>query len=230
MKKKICKLSLLALSAIALVSCRNNDREDITTEEAFSITNHIIAGTTVSSKGSKNKSVYIIKFLENNKAVFMNSTSDLAGEYQLTKDSLIVTITDPSNYRVAKFSINDKKELTSAYYKALKLEYKDVTGVLIKKESTNQFAKKLFKGDEYKWGNLNNKDFHYKFNDEGTKYGSGTDLSSINIDKEITENIGNTAFRYKNGNISEIGFVNGDSLTVFKHHGLYHFGTYKLVK
>lgn len=230
MKKKISKVSLFALSAAALMSCRNNDNESSGSEEAFNITNHIIAGTTASTKGSKNKSVFIIKLLENNRAVFMNSSSDLAGEYQLTKDSLIVTITDPSNYRVAKFAINEKKELTSAYYKALKLEYKDVTGVLIKKESSNQLAKKLFKGDEYKWGNLNNKDFHYKFNDEGTQYGSGTDASTILTDKEITENIGNTAFRYRSRNISEIGFVSGDSLTVFKQQGLYHFGTYKLVK
>lgn len=230
MKNKLKGLCFVALSLALLSSCRNEDTENKVKPETFDITNYFVAGTIAASKGSMNKSVYLIKLLENNKAVFMNSTSDLAGEYQLTKDSLIVTITDPSNYRVSKFAINEKKQLTSAYYKALKKEYPEVTGVLLKKESNSQLAQRNFIGDEYKWGSLNNKDYYYKFDNEGTAYGSGTDLAKIATDKKIVENIGNRAFRYRHGNTSEMGFVSGDSLTVFKLQGLYYFGTYKLVK
>ncbi|TJZ53731.1 DUF4625 domain-containing protein [Sphingobacterium olei] len=200
---------------------------ELTLEKAFDITEHFVAGTLSPASGSYN-SVYFIRLLEDNKAVFMGSGNDLVGEYELTSDSLLVTISDPNNYRTARFAINEKHELTSAYYRALSMVYK-TTGVLLAINEQNQFAGKTFRGEEFKMGPASNKaDWYYKFNATGSHYGAAETAAAAEPINAF-ENINNSAFKFKNSaGGTELGFVSGDSLTVFRSQGLFYFGTYKL--
>jgi hypothetical protein len=217
--------SLLVLIAtlFALSGCK---KDKTTTEQPFVATEYFIAGTITPKSGSY-ASVYFIKIMENNKAVFMGSGNDFTGDYTLTKDSLIVTISDPNNYRIAKFAINDQHQLTQAYYRALTTEY-NATGELIKIEDTNQLAGKSFKGEEFKMGSVSfRKDLIYKFGATGTTYGSSLDASAINDKANTYELINNSAFKYKSGSNVELGFVANKKLTVFRLSGLYYYGKYE---
>lgn len=217
-------LILLTICALALVSCKK-DKASVEQEKPFVVTDFFIAGTTTPKSGSYS-SVYFIKLLENNKATFMGSGNDFSGDYKLTKDSLIVTISDPNNYRIAKYAINDKHQFTSAYYRALTTEY-TATGELIKIEATNQLAGKTFKGEEFKMGPTSfRKDLIYKFGAAGTTYGSGLDIATIDDRLNTYELINNSAFKFKNGTNVELGFVANKKLTAFRSSGLFYYGKY----
>ena len=218
------KISLLALAAgITISSCAIDS--DILPKEPFVITDYYVAGTLTPASNSYT-SVYLIKLLENNKAVFMSSGSDFTGDYTLTEDSLVVIVSDPNNYREARFAINKDHELTSARYKALTTEYK-TTGSLLKIGDKNLLAGKTFKGEEFKMGPSSFKsNWFYKFNETGYSYGKGEDAAAISTEYEATI-INNSAFKFKNSSFTEIGFVQGDSLTIFRSQGLYYFGKYK---
>ncbi|GET45102.1 hypothetical protein [Capnocytophaga felis] len=224
--KNIFRLGFLTLVLSIMAACTKEEtkkeelpKPDLTKE--FDITEYFIAGTL----GSKNKSVYLIKFLEKGKAVFLNSSQEFIGNYTMTKDTLTFEVKNEANYRIAKFALNDKKQVTSAYYRALKMEY-PATASLLSVPQENQLAGKVFKGEEYKFGEPFRPVFHYKFDEKGTHYGSGVDANAITPDRNI-ELINNCAFRFKDTGISEIGYLAGDTLTVFKVQGLYYFGQYK---
>jgi len=215
---------LLVALTVALFAFSGCKKEKITAESPFVATEHFIGGTITPKNGSYT-SVFLIKLLADNKAVFMSSGKDFAGDYVLSKDSLIVTVSDPNNYRVAKFAINQKHELTSAYYKALTLEY-NATGELITIGDKNQLAGKRFKGEEFKMGGTSyRKDLVYKFAASGTTFGA--DVEANADDKANTyELINNNAFRFKDGARVEFGFASNKKLTVFRLSGLYYYGKY----
>jgi len=215
-------LSFFLLS-FAFASCNDDDATPEPTP--FVLTDHYVAGT-LTPKSNTYSSVYLISFLQNNKAVFIGSGNNLTGDYRLTKDSLIVEISDPNNYRIARFGINENHELTSAYYRALTMEY-GATGTLVPIAATNQLAGKTFKGEEMKMGPTSfRKDLLYRFNVAGTSYGSGVDPATINPDANSFELINNSTFKYKQGSTTELGFVVDQKLTVFRQSGLFYFGTY----
>ncbi|TDH26962.1 hypothetical protein EXU57_09160 [Segetibacter sp. 3557_3] len=224
MKNTFAKSMLFtAIIMTSLAACKKDNTGPA--EKPFVVTDHYVAGTITPANNAYN-SVYMISLLENNKAVFISSGNNFTGDYTLTKDSLIVIISDPANYRVAKFAINEKHELTSAYYRALTTEYK-ATGKLLEIEATNQLAGKTFKGEEFKMGPVSfKKDLVYKFSSTGTTYGSGTDPQTINDQSNAFELINNSAFKFKSGSNVEMGFYTNNQLTVFRLSGLYYFGTY----
>lgn len=223
MTRPAYKLPLLFSCLAALAGCKD---DDVAPEAApFVLTDHYVAGT-LTPKSNTYSSVYLISLLANNKAVYIGSGNNLTGDYTLTKDSLIFKVSDPNNYRVARFGINEKHELTSAYYKALTMEY-GATGALLPIAATNQLAGKTFKGEEMKIGPASSrKDLIYRFNAAGTSYGSGVDPAAINADANTFELINNSAFKYKQGTTTELGFVADKKLTAFRLSGLYYYGTY----
>jgi hypothetical protein len=217
-------LFCFALSIFVMSSCKKN-AEPIDEGTPFELTDNYIAGTITPKSGSYS-SVYFIKLLQGNKGVFISSGNDFTGDYTLSKDSLIFTVSDPNNYRIVKFAINSDHKLTSAYYRALTTEYA-ATGQLLKIESSNQLAGKSFKGEEFKLGALSNKkDLVYRFNTTGTSYGQGVDASAIDVSANSFELINNSAFKYKSGSTVELGFIANKTLTVFRLSGLYYYGSY----
>ena len=225
MNNQFKKLALLVALAVGVVSSCKKDDSSHQAEKPFVISEYYIAGTITPKSGSYT-SVYLIKLLEDNKAVFVGTGNDLRGEYSLTKDSLIVTIPDPNNYRTARFAINSEHQLTSSYYRALTTEYGS-TGNLLKIEENNQLAGKVFKGEEFKMGPVSfRKDLNYKFNGSGLTLGSGIDLNAIDDEGITYELINNSAFKYKSGSTTEIGFLSNNQLTVFRSSGLFYYGRY----
>jgi len=219
-------LTMVGLVAIGLAGCKKNSDEILGESPAkFDATTHFIAGTITPKNGSY-KSVYFIKLLDGNKAVFMSSGNDFSGDYSLTKDSLIVTISDPNNYRIAKYAINAQNQLTSAYYRALTTEYM-ASGQLLKIETQNQLAGMTFKGEEFKLGALSNrKDLTYKFSPNSLSYGSGLDARAITVSSNTYESINGVAFKYKNGTNVELGFIADKKLTLFRSSGLFYYGEF----
>lgn len=218
--------NLLAVATLIMVtvmpSCDHNDH--ISVEKPFDIKQFFVAGTTTPPSGSY-RSVYLIKFLEENKAVIISSGPDFTADYSLTKDSLTVTVSDPQNYRTYRYSVDGKHNITSAYYKALTMEYK-TTGSMIPISANNLLAGKTFKGEEFKMGPVSfRKDLYYKFSSDGKSFGTGLDLGMIDEKAFPYDLINGAAFKSKSGNTTQIGFFT-DSLTVFRSSGLYYFGNY----
>ncbi|MBZ4192474.1 hypothetical protein [Niabella beijingensis] len=224
--KSFIKLPYIITAGLLALGGCSKEKIKQEQEKPFTITEYFVAGT-ISPSGNSYKSIYLIQLLENNKAVFISSGKDFTGNYTLTDDSLVVIVSDPDNYREARFAVNSKHQLTAAQYKALAMEY-NTTGTLLKIESTNQFAGKTFGGREYRMGPAVNKEhWYYKFDATGTKYGSGENTSFITPATAI-EIINNSAFKFKKEATTELGFISGDSLTVFRYSGLYYFGNYKM--
>lgn len=220
---KTLKLGISFFLLFAFASC--NDDEVAPEIIPFVLTDHYVAGTLTPQNNAYN-SVYLISFLADNKAVFIGSGNNLPGEYRLTKDSLIFEVSDPNNYRIARFALNENHEITSAYYRALTMEY-GATGSLLAIGTTNQLAGKTFKGEEMKMGPTSFRpNLVYQFNAAGTSYGSGVDPATINADANSFELINNSAFKYRQGSTTELGFVKDEKLTVFRQSGLFYFGTY----
>jgi hypothetical protein len=223
--KNTIALAMLILTSLSFTSCKKDSQDSREVVIPFEPTSHFIAGTITPKNGSY-KSVFFIKLLEANKAVFVSSGNDFSGDYNLTKDSLIVTVSDPNNYRIAKFAINSDHQLTSAYYRALTTEY-GATGQLLKIETTNQLLGKTFKGEEFKLGAVSNrKDFIYKFGPSALTYGSGLDAAAINSATNTYELINGSAFKYKSGTTVELGFIANKKLTVFRSSGLFYYGDF----
>ena len=224
--EKRTTLIIAFITALGLASCKKNSDDALGESPAkFDVTTQFIAGTITPKNGSY-KSVYLIKLLEGNKAVFMSSGNDFSGDYILTKDSLIVTISDPNNYRIAKYAINAQNQLTSAYYRALTTEY-TASGQLLKIESQNQLTGKTFKGEEFKLGAVSNrKDLIYKFSPGSLSYGSGLDAGVINVSSNTYELINGVAFKSKNGTNVELGFIADKKLTLFRSSGLFYYGEF----
>ncbi|WP_264845592.1 hypothetical protein [Capnocytophaga catalasegens] len=215
---------ILVLSIFISCSKETTPEEKITQPEIkkeFDIKEHFIAGVL----GDKNKSVYLIKFLEKEKAIFMNSTQEFIGKYKFTDKTLEFEVDDPNNYRIAQFTFDENYNVISSYYRALQMEYPSKS-VLLSIPDKNLLAGKTFVGKEYKFGAEDKPILHYKFDETGTKYGSAVDLNTLTTNRKI-ELINNCAFRFKDKGISEIGFINKDVLTVFRVQGLYYFGEYK---
>ena len=223
-------LLILCMTTIALLSCQKEDGPELTKEQEvpFEITNHFIAGTTTAQSGTKYTSVFFIQFLEDNKALFINSSStNLVGTYSLTEDELVFEVTG-GNARIAKFTLDENKNVTSAYYKALEKEY-DATGELLKISETNELAGKTFKGEEFKMGGDSYQTgLIYSFNKAATStYGSGTDATTIDKAANNYTLIGGAGFKGVNGNKTELGFVSKGKLTVFRSQGLFYYGKYE---
>lgn len=220
------KLSLfIVATALALGGCKK-EKAASEPEKPFEITEHFLAGT-IAQPNKASTSVYLIKLLENNKAIQIGSgSSDFSGEYTLTKDSLIFIANIPGNYRELRCAISAKHEITGAKYKgSTSMDY-HTTAALIKIEQQNQLMGKTFKGEEYRFGPVVDKPvWYYKFDATGNAYGSGIEVPTAT--PYTPEIINNSAFKFKASNYTEIGFVNVDSLTVYRSESLPRFGAYK---
>lgn len=203
---------------------KDHSHEENEPEKPFVITEHYIAGTLTQKTGSKYSSVFFIQLLKDSQALFINSSANnLSGTYTLTDTELIFEVTG-GNARIAKFTLDKNKKVTSAYYKALTMEY-EATGELLPIKTTNELSGKTFKGDEYKMGETVNKTgLNYSFG--ATAYGSGTDLASIDKNTNTYTLIGGSGFKYINGSNVELGFLSNKKLTVFRVSGLYYYGKY----
>jgi hypothetical protein len=219
-------LFTIALLFVMLQSCSKDDGGSGNTETKFSYTNYYVAGTITQKTGTKYNSTYMITFQNDSSATFIGASSIFNGKYKVEKDTLIFEVPDPNNYRIAKFGINSNHELTSSYYRALTLEYNS-TGKLIKNPESNQFAGKIFKGDQYKMGEvLNAAGFTYKFNSTGTAFGFGPDGATIDNSANTFAMYNNAAFRYENGGIKEFGVLIDGKLVTLKVSGLFYYGTF----
>jgi len=224
--KLLKKLSLLLLiGTVAFNGCKK--KNEPAPSEPFVITKHIIAGTLTPKTGSKYSSVFFIQFLEGNKALFINSSStNLTGDYTITDNEIVFEVTG-GNARIARFTLDANKKITSAYYKALTME-SDATGELLPVQETNQLAGKTFKGEEFKMGAVSNRNgVIYSFNKVGTtSYGSGTDIAIIDNSVNNYTLIGGSGFKHVNGSTVELGFISNKKLAVFRSSGLFYYGTY----
>ncbi|MCF3108099.1 hypothetical protein LL912_04860 [Niabella sp. CC-SYL272] len=223
------KLFIFIISAaiIAISGCKKND---ITPQpdKPFVITDHFVAGTNTQKTGSRYTSVYFIQFLENNKALFIaSSASNLEGTYTLTDSTLLFEVTG-GNARTAKFTLDKHKKITSAYYTGNgPVEY-EATAELLPITATNELAGKTFKGEEFKMGEVSNRQgLIYNFNRAGTTtYGSGTDAAAMDNTATNYTLIGGSGFKSVNGSTTELGFISNKKLTVFRLSGLYYYGKY----
>jgi hypothetical protein len=216
----------LTACIIAFSSCKKDNEAEPEPARPFVITDHYVAGTLTQKSGTKYTSVFFIQLLEDNKALFINSSSNnLVGTYTLTETELVFEVTG-GNARIARFTLDKDKKITSAYYKALTTEY-DATGELLPVKETNELAGKTFKGDEFKIGEVSNRaGLVYSFNKAGTTtYGSGTAAPIDNTTNSYTL-IGGCGFKYVSGSNVELGFVSNKKLTVFRSSGLYYYGKY----
>lgn len=226
--KNLKKLSLFILGfSLVLGSCKKKNAIPEPELEKFKITNYFVAGTTTQTSGSKYTSVFFIQFLEDNKALFINSSAtNLVGTYTLTDTELTFEVTG-GNARIAKFTLDKDKKITSAYYKALTTEYA-ATGELLPVKETNDLAGKSFKGEEFKMGEVSNRTgVIYSFSKAGTTtYGSGIDAATIDNAATSYTLISGSGFKSVNGSTTELGFVSNKKLTLFKSSGLYYYGKY----
>ncbi len=226
---KLLTTTIMA-SAILFASCSKND--DTTPvpepEKPFDITEHFVAGTLTQATGSKYTSVFFIQFLEDNKALMINtSANNLSGTYTMTEDSLIFEV-EGGNARTARFAIDENKKITGAYYTAFTSLQYNATGEILTSSEENALAGKSFKGEEFKMGDVsNNPGFIYSFNNTATQYGSGTIADTINNTRMNYTLIGGSAFKAINGSVTELGFLSNKTLTVFKASGLYYYGKYE---
>lgn len=215
-------------AAVTLTSCNRGDDNDTSDPvKPFDITEHFVAGTITQKTGSKYSSVFFIQFLEDNRALFINSgANNLVGNYKLTQDSLIFKV-EGGNARTAKFALDKDHKITSSYYTAhTSLQY-DTKGELLASVSGNDLAGKTFKGEEFKMGDVSNRQVIYSFNKTGaTTYGSGTDAAAIDNTAGNYTLIGGKGFKAINGSTTELGYLSGKTLTVFKVSGLYYYGKY----
>jgi hypothetical protein len=225
--KTVKSLSLILIACIvAFSSCKKNEAEP-EPAKPFVITDHFVAGTLSQKSGTKYTSVFFIQLLEGNKALFINSSStNLVGTYTLTETELVFEVTG-GNARIARFTLDKGKKITSAYYKALTTEY-DATGELLPVKETNELAGKTYKGEEFKMGEISNRPgLIYSFNKAGTTtYGSGVDAAAIDNAANSYTLIGGSGFKYLNGSNVELGFVSNKKLTVFRSGGLFYYGKY----
>lgn len=223
---KFLKNSLLLIFFLGLTSCSKEEKPTVNTENQTSLDlkDYFLVGTI----GSSN-SVYMIKFLDQGKAIFYNSSSNLVGQYSLEKDLLTFEVKDEANYRLIKCFLDKENQVRFTYYQALKMPYLS-DGKLLKIADENQFAGKTFSGTEYRMGtNVQAEKWFYKFDDKGEHYGVGEVSSDITPDREI-EFLNNSVFRYKASGITEMGYIDNQTLKVSSVRGLYFSGTYDLVK
>ncbi|WP_129713920.1 hypothetical protein [Pedobacter sp. SYP-B3415] len=223
------KLFTIILAAFTLLagSCKKDEQNIPDEPEPFVITDHFVAGTLTQKSGTRYTSVFFIRLLEDNKALFINSSAtNLTGTYTLSETELTFEVTG-GNARIARFTLDKDKKITSAYYKALNTEY-DATGEMLPVGETNQLAGKSFRGEEFKMGGVSNKPVMiYSFNNGATNsYGSGFDTNGIDNTLNTYTLIGGAGFKYVSGNNVELGFVSGKRLTVFRSAGLYYYGKY----
>lgn len=226
--KTIKTLSLILTACLfAFSSCKKENDSEPEPAKPFVITDNFLAGTLRQKSGTKYTSVFFIQFLEGNKALFINSSStNLVGTYTLSETELVFEVTG-GNARIARFTLDKDKKITSAYYKALTTEY-DATGELLPVKETNELAGKNFKGEEFKMGEISNRPgLTYSFNKTGTTtYGSGIDAAAIDNTTNNYTLIGGSGFKYVNGSMVELGFVSNNKLTVFRSSGLFYYGKY----
>jgi hypothetical protein len=207
--KSIKTLSLILTACLlAFSSCKKKNDAEPKPDKPFVITNHFVAGTLSQKSGTKYTSVFFIQLLEDNKALFINTSStNLVGTYTLSETELVFEVTG-GNARIARFTLDKNKKITSAYYKALTTEY-DATGELLPVNETNELAGKNFKGEEFKMGEISNRPgLTYSFNKAGTTtFGSGIDAAAIDNTTNNYTLIGGSGFKYVNGSTVELGFV-----------------------
>jgi heat shock protein HslJ len=218
---------IVAVLAVSFAGCKKSNEPAPAPAKPFVITDHFVAGTLTQKSGTKYTSVFFIQLLEDNKALFINSSStNLVGTYTLSETELVFEVTG-GNARIAKFTLDKDKKITSAYYKALITEY-DATGELLTVKETNELAGKKFRGEEFKMGEVSNRPgLVYSFNKAGTTtYGSGIDGTTIDNADNNYALIGGNGFKYVNGSTVELGFVSNRKLTVFRSSGLFYYGKY----
>jgi len=199
---------------------------EVLLEKAFNVIDYFVAGTLTQQSGSKYTSVFFIQFLEDGKALFINSAANnLVGTYTVSNDELVFEV-EGGNARIAKFTLDANKKITSAYYKALTTEY-DATGEFLPITDANQLAGKTFKGEEFKMGGESYREgLIYSFNATTPTYGSGTDQASIDNTVSTYIAIGGSGFKFTSTAKTELGFVSGNKLTVFRSEGLFYYGKY----
>ena len=101
MRNTINNIFFILATSIFIGCSKDKPVEEIVlqqeTKKEFDIKERFIAGVL----GDKNKSVFLIKFLEKEKAIFMNSSQEFIGKYKLTDKILEFEVDDVSNYRIA---------------------------------------------------------------------------------------------------------------------------------
>lgn len=226
MKKKL-KLLTIGMGVIlaGLISCDRNNTIEI--EKPFDVQNYVMAGTREPLKGSFYRSVYFIQFLQNNRAAITDNRQITLADYVATKDSIIVSCITKGDSLVYKYSLDARKQISSAFYKSYTMESK-ATATLFPLNDGNSLAGKVFKGEEFVMGNKSfRKDLYYKFSADGKSFGTGNDITAIDDKMYPYELINAIGFKSKVGNTTQTGFLT-DSLTVFRTvtNGLYYFGNY----
>lgn len=228
---KLFKKLLLAALTISMVfiACKKESAVEPEPVKPFDIKEHFVAGTLKSTTGTS-ISVFFIQFLENNKAMLINTNANnLVGPYTLTDDSLILTV-GGGNAFTARFALDKDRKITFADYDPVSgtVVY-ETTAMLLSATDTNELAGKTFKGDE-KGGNppygIPRAGVIYNFNADTTAFGSGTDALTINNKAIGYTSIGGRGFKYLSGSNAELGFVYDKKLTVFRSSGLSYYGVY----
>lgn len=224
MKKHIYVLAWLFMVMLTFIACQDDKNEMsnvIENKQTIELTNYFIGGTL----GGSSKSVFVVQFLENNKALFIDSSTKYSGRYRLEDKLLTIEVNDPRQYRIMRFLLDDNQQIKFSYYQALDNAYL-TQAALIKVADTNQLAGKRFVGSEYRMGRVNIAEYQYRFDENGVLYGADSANENIVPDKRI-ELINPSVFRYIDGRFSILGFTAGDSLTVFKNDFMNYFGVFK---
>lgn len=233
MLSKINKFIAITVVSICFTACfmEKDMGEDLNPVKntTFNLENHFVAGT-LGTGSSKN--VIIVRFLDNEKAVFSQNYVDLVAKYTFSdKKHLIVEVKDDANYRILKFDLNDENEIIFGYYQAL-TQVSPIDASLVKIADENQFANATFKGSEIVYvgySKIERPTWYYKFDEKAQKFGFGSDISTISTENKF-EFINNSAFKYyENSANSTIGFINADGVLTIsgRNPSVSFLGTYK---
>lgn len=224
------KITFLCLSLFFLLatSCTKKEDNELKayedTADEIEITDYFAAGIIGESDG-----VYLVQFLEKNKAVFYNNQDVLRGSYKI-ENNILTAVFNVSGYeRKIHFHWNADKQIRFSYY-----EEQDTpifaTGKLIKISETNQFTGKTFQGQEFRQSRkLLKEKYFYKFNDDGKTFGVGETSEGITFDRNY-QLLNSSVYRYVKGRVYEIGFVDGETLHIYGTRPAIYSGTYNQVK
>jgi len=216
-------LSLIALmGAFAFSGCENDKKYQPEPEKPFDITEHFVAGTIGNSSYA---SVFFIQFLEDGRALFIDSSpSNIAGNYTMTDTEIAFDATG-ANERHAKFTLDEDKKITAATYSAAGPAKYQAAGNLLPVSEANQLAGKAFEGEGANFLGQKSKKI-YDFNAKTTTYGVGADAAEIDNTANNYILIGGSGFKYVNGSTVEIGFLLDRKLTTFLGSGLFYSGVH----
>jgi len=223
--KSLQKTALIALAGLSMFSGCGKDKENDPApepEKPFDITEHFVAGTIGNSSYA---GVFFIQFLEDDRALFIDSSpSNIAGNYTLTDTELVFEATG-ANERLAKFALDENKKITSATYSGAGPAKYQAVGNLLTVTESNQLAGKVFEGEGANFLGAKSKKT-YDFHAKTATYGVGADAAEIDNTANNYILIGGSGFKHVNGSTVEIGFLLDRKLTTFLGSGLFYSGVH----